>query len=248
MKKKYWLTGAGLIGLGALAFLFTRYYRFAGSLLCAIGAVVLLFGLADAIKERFPKTAKTVRILLRCGVCLVLIAAIGTGIWVGICAKGDDDPKAEFVIVLGAGVNGDQPSRSLSERLGATETYLEAYPEAVAILSGGQGNGENISEAECMYRWLTERGIAPERLRMEEQSTTTEENFRYSLELIEQEFGARPQTVAVVSSSYHLARASLLAKDEGLHMLGVPASTANPFYFCQMYLREIVGVWYTVVF
>lgn len=248
MKKKYWLTGGCIIGLGALGCVITRHYRFAGLLLCAIGAVVLLFGLLDALKERFPKTTKLFRVLLRIGICIVLLAAIGTGIWVGICAGGADDPKADFVIVLGAGVNGDVPSKSLSERLGAAKTYLETYPEAVAILSGGQGSGEKISEALCMYRWLTARGIAPERLRMEDKAANTEENLRFSLALIEEEFGAKPETAAVVSSSYHLARASLLSEDEGLHMLGVPASTDNPIYFFQMFLREIVGVWYTVVF
>lgn len=247
MKKKYWLTGGCIIGLGALGCVITRHYRFAGLLLCAIGAVILLFGLADAIKARFPKTAKIFRTILRLGVCAVLLAAIGTGIWVGVCAGGADDPKADFVIVLGAGVNGDVPSKSLSERLGATQAYLERYPDAIAILSGGQGDGEDVSEALCMYRWLTGRGIAPERLRMEDKAANTQENIRFSLALIEREFGAKPDTAAVVSSSYHLARASLLAKEEGLQILGVPASTDNPIYFCQMFLREIVGVWYTVV-
>ncbi|MBQ6430798.1 MAG: YdcF family protein [Oscillospiraceae bacterium] len=248
MKKKYWVTGGGLILFGVALYVTLLFYHFAGLLFCAIGAVILLFGAADALKGRFPKTAKTVRIVLRIGVCVVLLAAIGTGIWVGICCKGDDDPKADFVIVLGAGVNGDVPSKSLSERLQATQAYLERYPDAIAILSGGKGDGENLSEALCMYRWLTERGVAPERLRMEDRATTTEENLRYSLELIEAEFGARPETAAVVSSSYHLARASLLAEAEGLRMLGVPASTDNPIYFCQMFLREICGVWYTVIF
>lgn len=247
MKKKYWLPGGGCVLFGVLLYMIMKFYHFAGLLFCAIGAVILLFGLADALKERLPKTAKICRVLLRIGVCAVLIAAIGTGIWVGICAKGADDPKADFVIVLGAGVNGDQPSRSLSERLKATQEYLEAYPEAIAILSGGKGDGENISEAACMYSWLTARGVAPERLRMEDQATTTEENIRYSLALIEREFGAKPEEAAVVSSAYHLARASLLAEEEGLRMRGVPAATGNPIYFCQMFLREIVGVWYTWV-
>lgn len=248
MKKKYWMTGGGMIALGALGCLLTRHYRFAGILLCVIGAVVLLFGLLDALKDRLPKTTKLIRILLRIGICIVLLAAIGTGIWVGICCKGADAPQSDFVIVLGAGVNGDVPSRSLSERLTATQAYLEQYPDAIAILSGGKGDGENISEALCMYRWLTERGVAPDRLRLEERATTTEENLCYSLALIEAEYGAKPETAAVVSSAYHLARASLLAEKARLHMLGVPAATGNPIYFCQMFLREIVGVWYTVVF
>ncbi|MBQ3357144.1 MAG: YdcF family protein [Oscillospiraceae bacterium] len=248
MKKKYWLTGGGFILFGVLLYMIMLFYHFAGLLLCAIGALILVFGVLDAMKERFPKTSKFFRVLLRVCVCVVLLAAIGTGVWIGICAGGADDPKADFVIVLGAGVSGDQPSRTLSERLRATQAYLEQNPDAIAILSGGQGDGENLSEALCMYGWLTERGVAPERLRMEDRATNTEENIRFSLELIENEFGARPSEAAIVSSSYHLARASLLAKDEGLSMLGVPAKTLHPLYYCQMLLREIVAVWYTVLF
>lgn len=248
MKKHYWLTGGSFFLFGVLLYIIMKFYHFAGILFCAIGATILIFGIVDAMKKRFPKTAKVCRTLLQIGVCVVALAAIGTGVWVGICAKGADDPEADFVIVLGAGVTGDVPSKSLSERLNATQAYLEQYPNAVAILSGGQGDGEDISEALCMYRWLIVRGVAPERLRMEDQASNTEENIRCSLELIEREFGTRPQTAAIVSSSYHLARASLLAKEAGLHILGVPASTDNPVYLCQMFLREIVGVWYTVIF
>lgn len=248
MKMKYWLPGGGCILFGSLLYIFTRHYHFGGLLLCAIGAVILLFGLADALLRRIPFAAGIFRAVLRIGVCIVLLAAIATGVWIGITAKGADDPKADFVIVLGAGVNGEVPSRSLSERLTAAQAYLEQYPDAIAILSGGKGDGENISEALCMYRWLTERGVAPERLRMEETATNTGENIRFSLDLIEREFGARPEEAAIVSSSYHLARASLLAKEAGLRILGVPAPTDNPIFFCQMFLREIVAVWYTWIF
>ena len=67
-------------------------------------------------------------------------------------------PKDETVmIVLGCGVNGDRPSLMLTERLDAACDYLNTHEEVVCILSGGQGKGENISEAECMYRYLTEK-------------------------------------------------------------------------------------------
>ena len=90
-------------------------------------------------------------------------------------------PKDETVmIVLGCGVNGDRPSLMLTERLDAAYDYLNTHEEVVGILSGGQGKGENISEAECMYRYLTEKGIAKERLYKEERSTSTRENLLYS--------------------------------------------------------------------
>ena len=90
------------------------------------------------------------------------------------------------MIVLGCGVNGDRPSLMLTERLDAAYDYLNTHEEVVCILSGGQGKGENISEAECMYRSLTEKGIARDRLYKEDRSTSTRENLLYSKKIIEE--------------------------------------------------------------
>ena len=98
-----------------------------------------------------------------------------------------------------------------------------------------------------MYDWLVARDISPERLWIEDKATSTEENLRFSLDLIEAETGTRPDTVAVISAEYHLARASLLAKQEGITMLGYAAKSTNRFFLCNMYLREICGVWYTLL-
>lgn len=248
MKRRYWLPAALLLGVGVILYFRTAFYGFLGFLFCALGAAVAVFGAVDALKPRFPRAMRVLRWILRGAATLVLLAALGTAIWVGVVSDGADDPEAEFVIVLGAGVNGTEPSQSLYERLCAARDYLQAYPDAIAVLSGGQGGGEDISEAECMYRWLVAAGISGDRLRKEEYATSTEENLTFSLALLEDEFGARPQTVAVVSNEYHLLRASLLARDESLRTLGVPARTRNRFYFAQMLLREICGVWYTLIF
>lgn len=98
-----------------------------------------------------------------------------------------------------------------------------------------------------MFDWLIRQGIPAQQLRMEDKATSTEENLRFSLDLIEAESGTRPAKCAVLSNSYHLYRSSLLARREGLQMQGVPAST-NHFFYCNMLLREICGVWYTVIF
>lgn len=248
MKRRYWLPAAFLIAVGAALYFCTAFYSFSGLLCCALGAAVLVFGGVDRLKVRFPRVLCPVQWVLRGLALLVLLAALGTAVWVGDVSRGADDPAAEFVIVLGAGVNGTEPSQSLHERLCAARDYLNAYPDAVAVLSGGQGNGEDITEAECMYRWLVAAGISPDRLREEERATSTAENLSFSAALLEDEFGTRPETVAVVSNEYHLLRASLLARNESLRTLGVPARTYNRFYFAQMLLREICGVWYTLLF
>lgn len=245
---KRWLIAGALVLLGLFFRFYVFGYGFLGLLLCGCGAVAAVFALLYNLRKVFPVSSRVLRRLLKTVCILVILAAVITGIWIAVKGGGAENPESDYVIVLGAGVNGTQPSLSLSERLWATRTYLETYPNAIAILSGGQGDNEDITEAQCMYDWLTARGISPDRLRMEDQATSTEENLRFSLDLIEAETGTRPDTVAVVSAAYHLGRASLLAKNEGITMLGYGAETSNKFFLCNMYLREICGVWYTLVF
>ena len=90
----------------------------------------------------------------------------------------------DYLIVLGAGVYGEEPSPALRSRTETAIRYLEENPGAKAVLSGGQGPGEAITEAECMARLMEAEGIAPYRLVKEEHSTTTAENIKNSYELI----------------------------------------------------------------
>ena len=99
-------------------------------------------------------------------------------------------------------------SLSLQTRLEAALEYVRDKPEVPVVVSGSQGPGEAISEAECMYRWLTARGLPPEQILLEEQADNTRENIRYSLELLEELGVDGTAEIAVVSSGYHLCRAS----------------------------------------
>ena len=91
-------------------------------------------------------------------------------------------------------------------------------------------------------------GVDPARLRMETKATTTEENLRCSLDLIEAETGTRPAQIAVVSGEYHLLRAELLARRAGAEALGVPSYTHDRAFYCLMLAREVCGVWAALLF
>ena len=209
---------------------------------------MLAFGIVDALRGRFPRFSRWATRLGLILVCLGLLLAAGTAGWVVSAGRGAADPEAQWVVVLGAGVNGTVPSQALRERLEAAQDYLARYPEAVAVLSGAQGDGEAITEAQCMYDWLTARGVDPARLRMETKATTTEENLRCSLDLIEAETGTRPAQIAVVSGEYHLLRAELLARRAGTEALGVPSYTHDRAFYCLMLAREVCGVWAALLF
>lgn len=92
----------------------------------------------------------------------------------------------DTLIVLGAQVNGTKLSNSLKLRLERAKEYLDENPETIAVVSGGKGSGEEISEAEAMYEYLVSQGIDETRLIKEDRSTNTNENLKYSLALLEE--------------------------------------------------------------
>ena len=108
------------------------------------------------------------------------------------------------------------------------------------MLTGGQGYGEEITEAQCMYNYLTERGVDADQLILEESASNTAENFAFSRELLK-EAGVDPSadTVAVVTNDFHIARAKLLAARNGYgYAVGVPAELPWIHLEINYYLRE----------
>ena len=117
----------------------------------------------------------------------------------------------DYIIVLGAHVNGTKLTLALLERVRRALLYLEENPGTKAVLSGGRGDGERISEAEAMYRYLTEHGISPERLIKEERSTNTKENLDFSLRLI----GSTDYSIGIVTNNFHVFRGVAIGKKCG---------------------------------
>lgn len=131
-------------------------------------------------------------------------------------------PKnADYLIVLGARVKGTVPSLAFASRINAAAKYLKENEDTIVIASGGQGSGEDISEAECIKRELVKQGISETRIILENQSTDTYENINFSKKLIP------PNTNLglVVTNNFHLYRAISIARVQGLDVQGLPAKT-----------------------
>lgn len=116
------------------------------------------------------------------------------------------------VIVLGAQVKPWGPSTMLRQRIDAAENYLNENPDAKAVLSGGKGNDEPVSEAASMYDNINIKDKS--RLYLEDKSTNTRENLAFSKKIIENN-SLNPR-IAIVTDSYHQFRAHLIAKKEGI--------------------------------
>lgn len=245
-KKAGWIWFCIPILLGLLVYFGIPGFSFTAYILFGIAGVILCYQLIAALKKKRPKAAKVLFCILSIGLLLGGIAAVITGIPIAIAMKGSEEP-CQYMIVLGAGINGSVPSLSLRNRLDAAYEYLTAHPETICIVSGGQGPGEDLSEALCMYKDLTAKGIAPERIWMEDKSTSTRENIAFSLALIEEKTGQRPAKAGILSSEYHLYRAGLVAKSQDLEIIGIPARTSWVTLRINYFLREIVAVWYYVL-
>lgn len=140
------------------------------------------------------------------------------------------EPNLDYIITLGCAVRGTEPTSPLRLRIQKTYEYLTENEDTIAILSGGQGSNENISEAECMKRELIKLGINEERLVKEDKSTDTNENIINSFKFIPD-----GSSVGIVTNSFHLYRAELIANRLGYEVSEIGAKTYLP-----------LGIHYTV--
>ena len=211
--------------------------------ICLIG-IILFYTLMPLVGQKLPGFAKwTTRIFT--GILAVGLLVVGITEAIIIKASfGSPKEQVEYMVVLGAKVRVTGPSASLWDRIYAAADYLGEHPDTIAIVSGGQGSDEPITEAECMYHELVNLGIAPERIWIEDEATSTWENLNFALNLIEEKTGQRPGKLGVLSSEYHLFRASLFAEACHVDFVGIPAKTSRLSQAVNHFMREVAGVWH----
>ena len=168
---------------------------------------------------------------------IVVLAITETSCILNACMK--KPAENATAVVLGCRVYGERASLSLVERLEAAYDYLEENPDAMCVVSGGQGSGEDISEAECMYRWLVDKGIDASRIYKEDKSTSTEENIAFSKEVILE--NGLNENIAIVTSEYHTYRAGVIAGENELEFGSAPGHTAI-WLFPTFYVRELYAI------
>lgn len=244
-KRERLLFAAALVFLALAVLLrFVPGLRFSALLCLCATAVLFIFYLLEHFARRGHRAAAW------CELALIAVLLLGFSLFTvletmvvrGSFADESDEPVSA-VIVLGAGVNGETPSLTLRTRIDAAAAYLEEHPDVPVVLSGGQGPGEAITEAECMRRALVRRGVDESRLYPEERSTSTQENLRYSRAILE-ELGVDPaRRVAIVTSDFHLCRARLMW---GGDTAAVPAHLPSTLYFqcltVNYFIREAFGL------
>ena len=151
----------------------------------------------------------------------------------------------DALIVLGAAVHGDRVTWVLSNRLDAAYDYAVAHPDTVLVVSGGQGDGESVTEASAMAGYLIRKGLDPARILLEDKAESTAENFAYSKAIVDEKLGP-DASIGFVTTRFHVYRASRVALKEGIQARGLGAPDVC-YIAINNFLRECVGIcWYTL--
>ena len=250
MKSRIFLVLAAALALLGTVLRQVRGMRFSGMVALSAALFVTLYALLRFTAKRY-RWAEWLRRAMLALLCIGLV--IFAGLEALVIRDAHTAPEAaqggSCVIVLGAGVNGTVPSLSLRVRLDAALDYLNEHPDMPVIVSGGQGGGEAISEAECMARYLIAHGIEESRIIREDRSTSTRENFAFSIELMVQN-GIDPADAFVfVTSDYHICRAARMAGVPWAY--GVAARLPHGAYYTALevnyFLREAAALAWEIV-
>ena len=185
---------------------------------------------------------------------LILAGVLAFGALFGAVLYGSYDHiqgDPQIMVILGCQVKPWGPSVLLQDRLDKALDYLEDHPDLTIVVSGGQGPDEHISEAQCMYDYLTEHGVDGEQILMEDQSSNTVENLRYTIELLADEGCDTTADMVVVSNGFHLTRVRMLwsrvcGGDYNLSTLAAPSSHVPSRL--KMYIREPLALVKSFVF
>ena len=185
--------------------------------------------------SHFPLWIRRTFVILLC--MGVMIFGIVEGFIIsGFSMKGQ--PGADYVIVLGAQMKADGPSKALQYRLDEAIRYLNENPSSKVIVSGGQGSDEHISEAQGMYEYLVEKEIEKDRIIKEDKSVNTTQNLAFSAEYLDRE----RDSVAVVTNNFHVFRAVKIAEKAGYQNVCGIAAKGEPFLQINNMMREFFGV------
>ena len=236
-------------GLGILCFLYfvllLIYSRMTSSffflwLVASFGCFFLFFLSKTRVVKRYQESK--IRKIIQVGIIVSIFFFVFIEGFVISGFENEETSHLKYVIVLGAHVSGEEPSRSLKMRLDKAVSYAEKNESTIFVVSGGQGNDEKISEAECMYRYLTTHGVKPSHIVLEDKSTSTFENLTFSKRIIEEREGKLSDSIGIISNNFHVFRATRIASKLGYQNVKGIAAKGDVVLQDNNMVREFCGI------
>lgn len=217
----FFITGSILLIILLISFGFTF-----GTLFCAVLFIMLVIIISINrlyIKHKKNKMIRSIRNIINITFLLFITSFLFVEILIirEFYFKENTDVYAEYVVILGAGLEGDKVSKRLEKRLLKGVDYLIKNEQSKVIVSGGQGDDEDISEAEAMGRYLIENGIEQHRIYYEDKSTSTVENLLYSKQILINDFNVKQPKILIVTSDYHMFRAKMISRKLQIQNYGI---------------------------
>lgn len=178
-----------------------------------------------------------------CAAVAIIVFVAVEGMIIAFPKKSTEN--CDYIIVLGARVMGNEPGLTLRGRLDRALEYVKSNDnDCKIVVSGGKGDGENISEAEAMKRYLVERGIKPDMIIKEDKSVNTMQNFEFSRDKIEKDSkeNVADVDVKVVTTDFHAFRSEKYAKRAGYERLSFYTERTKWYLVPVFYAREFFAV------
>lgn len=149
---------------------------------------------------------------------------------------------SDYLVVLGAGLRGEIPSLTLLQRLDRSLEYVKNNPNVKIVVSGGQGSGESITEAEAMKRYLIKYGVNEENIIKEDKSTNTSENLKFTANILKELDKTENLKITIVTSDFHVFRSKFLAERIGFEADGygvISKLILMPTYYVREYFAVV---------
>lgn len=236
MRKLFALLGAALIIYGVILTMISNF-NMGILMIFALGGLFVIYGLFCERLERYL-AARVIK-------WLVIAALFAETVLVGFIAYSGIHDNVRYnedaVIVLGAGIHGDRVSLPLKRRLDKALEYHEKNPSAIIVVTGGKGFQETVTEAAAMEKYLLGKGVEPNCIVKEEKATSTNENMRFTKEILDSTLGS-DHSVAVITNNFHIYRSVYIAKNEGFTDVTHLHAGLEWYNLMPCYLRETLAV------
>ena len=232
--------------IGILCLLYFAMFAIFADLTNVFTYFWLVIGIGCIVVARLLKYVADKQIIVPAGmkkICsaVILLIAIGfVAIECVIIGYGHSVPEkgADYVLVLGAQVKGQNLTYALQTRLDVAYEYAVDNPDTVVIVSGGQGPGEDVTEAYAMAEYLKKKGLDEKRMLLEEKSTSTYENIEFSKQLMD----STEDSVVLVTNYFHVFRGVGVARKQGLSNVEGLGAPTKWYTAPNQYIREVFAV------
>lgn len=245
--KKWWYVLLILIGfisiLDSLFLFFISNVNVGTVFPGLLGLILVVYSKLKLLryKDKPIITNQVYRRIFFIGMFVFILSFVGVEAAIILNSYQDERINTDYVFILGAGVDGDTVSLTLKERLDKGMEYLRFNPDSKVVVTGGKGFNTEISEAHAMKVYLINKGLQKDRIIMEDKSTSTMENFKYSKEILNQDKSNSINEITVITSDFHMMRSKMLASRNGFKAYGITCKTPM-IVRVNSYIREYFAV------